>query len=75
MNQKIIKEIKNLSILLFEDEEYLIFNKYINNKKFNSARLYIDTFLTKLENNSENENFFSEQKLANRIEDLIMSLC
>jgi hypothetical protein len=57
MKKKQLQRIKELSIFIFTEKEYIRFIGNIINNKYNEARLFLDYINEKFENSLEKEEF------------------
>lgn len=78
MKKEQIQEIISLSSFIMVDPEYTRFITYVKNLDFTSARLFLDTLMSKLHaelGESENSEYIVNQyRRCNKLEDLILDL-
>ncbi len=78
MNNKLLQEIKDLGSFSLESFEYDVLMKYIESKKYNIARIYLDEIKDKLELILSFEKLDEVKKLqfenVNKLLDIVIDL-
>lgn len=73
-----IQEIISLSSFIMVDPEYTIFTDYIRNGDYTSARLFLDTLMSKLHDELEvsdtPDQTIIQYERCNQLEDLVLDL-
>ena len=76
MNKEYIKELKFLAMTIFEDKDYIIFEKMLMKKEFVKLRAFVserfDLNETLLTLNNENNDIKIKVDTLNRMEDLLI---
>lgn len=73
-----LHEIENLAKFIFEEKDYNLFMKKIEEGKYNLARLILENIITELEitecSESDNTETLQQLEQATRLEDVVMNL-
>lgn len=77
MNKKTLQNITNLATFIFEENEYTLFMNHIHNNDLTNARLVLSDIMTKFDLLfllQDDQEFISQYKKCNELENLVMDL-